>query len=73
MRKTKIICTVGPSTDKPEILEKMMHAGMNDLGIIRVPRRWIFTPVTLATGQEAEFYFSCMKVIGKRDIPIESI
>ena len=29
MRKTKIICTVGPSTDKPEILEKMMRAGMN--------------------------------------------
>ncbi|MGN0562231.1 MAG: pyruvate kinase [Candidatus Fimenecus sp.] len=29
MRKTKIICTVGPSTDKPEILENMMRAGMN--------------------------------------------
>lgn len=46
---------------------------MNDLGIIRVPRRWIFTPVTLEEGQDAEFYFSCMKVIGKKDIPIESI
>ena len=46
---------------------------MNDLGVIRVPRRWIFTPVTLETGQDAEFYFSCMKVIGKKDIPIESI
>lgn len=29
MRKTKIICTVGPATDDPEILEKMMRAGMN--------------------------------------------
>ncbi|MCI5738693.1 MAG: pyruvate kinase [Ruminococcus sp.] len=29
MRKTKIICTVGPSTDKPEIMENMMRAGMN--------------------------------------------
>lgn len=29
MRKTKIVCTVGPSTDKPEILENMMRAGMN--------------------------------------------
>lgn len=29
MRKTKIICTVGPSTDKPEILENMMRTGMN--------------------------------------------
>lgn len=46
---------------------------MNGLGVIRVPRRWIFTPVTLTEGLEAEFYFSCMKVIGKRDIPIESI
>lgn len=46
---------------------------MNDLGSIAVPRRWAFTPVTLAEGQDTEFYFSCMKVIGKRDIPAESI
>lgn len=29
MRKTKIICTVGPATDKPGVLESMMRAGMN--------------------------------------------
>lgn len=29
MKKTKVVCTVGPSTDKPEILEKMLLAGMN--------------------------------------------
>lgn len=29
MRKTKIICTVGPATDKPGALESMMRAGMN--------------------------------------------
>lgn len=29
MRKTKIICTLGPATDKPEVLEKMMLAGMD--------------------------------------------
>lgn len=29
MRKTKIICTVGPATDAPDTLEKMMRAGMN--------------------------------------------
>ena len=46
---------------------------MNDLGCIAVPRRWIFTPVVLKNGQETEFYFSCMKVVGKRDIPVESI
>ena len=29
MRKTKIICTLGPSTDKEGVLRKMMLAGMN--------------------------------------------
>ncbi|MCX7780793.1 MAG: pyruvate kinase [Negativicutes bacterium] len=28
-KKTKIVCTVGPSTDKPGVLEQMLHAGMN--------------------------------------------
>ncbi|WP_443595903.1 CBO2463/CBO2479 domain-containing protein [Agathobacter sp.] len=46
---------------------------MDHLGTIAVPRRWAFTPVPLENGQDTEFYFSCMKVIGKRDIPVESI
>ncbi len=29
MRKTKIVCTLGPATDDPEILKELMHAGMN--------------------------------------------
>ena len=29
MRKTKIICTIGPSTESKEMLKKMMKAGMN--------------------------------------------
>jgi pyruvate kinase len=29
MKKTKIVCTVGPSTDKPGVLEQMLSAGMN--------------------------------------------
>ena len=33
----------------------------------------LINPVTLEEGLEAEFYFSCMKVIGKKDIPVESI
>ena len=29
MKRTKIVCTVGPSTDKPGVLEEMLAAGMN--------------------------------------------
>lgn len=29
MRKTKIVCTIGPSSDSPEMLRKMIQAGMN--------------------------------------------
>ncbi len=29
LRKTKIVCTVGPSTDDDEVLRQMMQAGMN--------------------------------------------
>ncbi len=28
-RKTKIVCTIGPSIDNPEMIEKMIDAGMN--------------------------------------------
>lgn len=28
-RKTKIVCTVGPAIDNPEMIEKMIDAGMN--------------------------------------------
>lgn len=29
MRKTKIVCTVGPATDNDDILREMMLSGMN--------------------------------------------
>lgn len=29
MRKTKIVCTLGPASESPEIIEKMMRCGMN--------------------------------------------
>jgi pyruvate kinase len=29
MRKTKIVCTIGPASDSEEILKKMCLAGMN--------------------------------------------
>ena len=30
MRKTKIICTLGPSTDDDDILRQLMIEGMNE-------------------------------------------
>ena len=29
MRKTKIVCTIGPASDSPEMLDKLIEAGMN--------------------------------------------
>lgn len=45
----------------------------NGLGYVAVPRRWVFTPKPLEVGQTVEFYLSRMAVVGKRDIPAESI
>ena len=46
---------------------------MENLGTVAVPRRWVFTDVPLEEGQNVEFYFSPMKITGKREIPVESI
>jgi hypothetical protein len=59
------IIEVNDTAAKVEIMEHM--------GTIAVPRRWLFTDVALETGQQVEFYMSPMRVIGKRDIPQESI
>ena len=29
MRKTKIVCTIGPASETPELLEALINAGMN--------------------------------------------
>ncbi|MGL4392815.1 MAG: pyruvate kinase, partial [Fusobacteriaceae bacterium] len=29
MKKTKIVCTIGPKTESPEMLEQLLNAGMN--------------------------------------------
>jgi len=29
MKNTKIVCTIGPASESPEILEKLIESGMN--------------------------------------------
>ena len=29
MKKTKIVCTIGPASENPEVLEQLIKAGMN--------------------------------------------
>ena len=43
MRKTKIIATIGPATDSPEMLGKLVEAGMNvaRLNMSHAPHDWI--------------------------------
>ncbi|MGN0778031.1 MAG: CBO2463/CBO2479 domain-containing protein [Aristaeellaceae bacterium] len=43
------------------------------MGMVAVPRRWVFTHQALEIGQTANFYLSRMQVVGKRDIPARSI
>ena len=43
MRKTKIIATLGPATDSPEMLGRMIDAGMNiaRLNMSHAPHDWV--------------------------------
>lgn len=47
MRKTKIICTLGPATESPEVLRKMIQAGANvfRLNMSHAPHDWVRTIV----------------------------
>ena len=29
MKKTKIVCSIGPASNQPDVMEKMVLAGMN--------------------------------------------
>jgi pyruvate kinase len=43
MRKTKIICTLGPATESPEVLRQMIQAGANvfRLNMSHAPHDWV--------------------------------
>jgi pyruvate kinase len=43
MRKTKIICTLGPATESPEMLAKLIQAGANvfRLNMSHAPHEWV--------------------------------
>lgn len=43
MRKTKIICTLGPATETPEVLRQMIQAGANvfRLNMSHAPHDWV--------------------------------
>lgn len=65
-------CLIGGTIT--EVNDTAIKAEMMDhIGTVAVPRRWVFTDQALQEGQNVEFYFSPMHVIGKRDIPVESI
>lgn len=65
-------CLVGGTVT--EVNDTAIRAEMvHGLGSVAVPRRFVFTDLPLAERQNVEFYFSPMRVIGKRDIPVESI
>ena len=42
---------------------------MDDIGEITVPMRWIIRRKKPKFGDDVEFYFSCMDVTGKKDLP----
>lgn len=54
-------CLIGGVLD--EVNDTAVRVTMGDhLGTIAVPRRWVFTNVALAAGQEAEFYVSRISI-----------
>lgn len=53
-----------------EVNDTAVKCGMSGgMGTVAVPRRWVFTNQALAVGQTAGFYFSPMRLVGKRDVP----
>jgi hypothetical protein len=38
------------------------------LGVVTVPRRWVFTDSKLKKGQKVEFYFSYMQIVEENEV-----
>ena len=56
MKKTKIICSIGPASCNPDIMEKMVYAGMN---VARIN-------FSHATDEEKQGVINCVKEVSKR-------
>ena len=56
MKKTKIVCSIGPSSNQPDVMEKMVRAGMN---IARLN-------FTHATPEERALFCSSVREVRKR-------
>ena len=46
MKKTKIVCTIGPKTESEEMLAKMLDAGMNVMRLNSVSYTHLTLPTT---------------------------
>ena len=56
MKKTKIICSIGPASNQPDVMEKMVEAGMN---VARIN-------FTHATIEERDQAISCVEEVRRR-------
>lgn len=63
---------INPSLLGGKIIEvndtAVMVSIMNNIGTVAVPRRWVFTSMVLEVGEDVEFYFSPMRIIGKSSV-----
>lgn len=54
MRKTKIVCTIGPATDDENIMRELMLAGMNVARFNFFPRRLRYSRKTSASDRASQ-------------------
>jgi len=75
MTKTKIICTIGPASRSPEVLEKLVEAGMNvarlnfSHGTLEQHAQTIRDIRAVAAKLNRHVAFSCRTCRGPRSAP----